>query len=314
MSKETKEFFKAVLVVLLAFMPQTRVVAQTNPYQANAQAEEQLRQQQAAEAARRAALAAQQASQNAAALNSQANNNSAGNTANQIGSQLLASGMSKLPSCCGATPPTCCPMAIMEIIMGLMGLAQGGANKGAAANHGVNASQNAASSNPYALTNNKDGADTASAFAAIEAAKKNGVKYDPKTGKFTLPNGKVMGPGDIGSKDAAMAAGVSAGDFDKAMSKIADMEKKAGKDSSNLASGDAGVEGGGGGGSMMPPSPDAVDEAIARAAREPTSVAGMAKNFNGDMIGVSGDNIFAMMARRYKQMDSKDSFLPPDAN
>lgn len=310
MIKGKNTFFKIALVYLFALTPQGNFARaeDSNPYQASLQAEEAARQA----AAQRAAAQAQQASQNAAALQAQNQNNSSSGTANAIGAAMLAAGMAQLPGCCGAVPPACCPSAIMQIIMGLMGLAQGGANKGAAGNAAGNAAQNAASSNPYALTGNKDGADS-SAFAAIEAAKKNGVKYDPKTGKFTLPDGKVMGPGDIGSKDAAMAAGVSAGDFDKAMKAAADAEKKAGA-ASKLASGDVGVEGGGGGGLTPPPADSQEDAAIRGALREPTSVAGMAKNFNGDMIGVSGDDIFKMMARRYKQMDSKDSFLPPDAN
>lgn len=311
MSKGRNTFFKIALVYLFALTPQGHFARaeDSNPYQASLQAEEAARQA----AAERAARAQQAASQNAAALQAQNQNNSSSGTANAIGAAMLASGMAQLPGCCGAVPPACCPSAIMQIIMGLMGLAQGGANKGAAGNAAGNAAQNAASSNPYALTNNKEGSDS-SAFAAIEAAKKNGVKYDPKTGKFTLPDGKVMGPSDIGSKDAATAAGVSAGDFDKAMAKIAELEKK--NAAAKLAgSGDAGVDSGGGGGSLTPPPADMTEDAALRGAlREPTSVAGMAKNFNGDMIGVSGDDIFKMMARRYKQMDSKDSFLPPDAN
>lgn len=314
MRAEICVFMSAVLIGTPAHFVRAQTQQSANPY-ASQQAE-LARQQAAAEAARRAAAQANQASQNAAARGSQANNNSAGNTANQIGSQLLASGMSKLPSCCGAVPPTCCPIAIMEIIMGLMGLAQGGANKGAAANHGQNAAQNAASSNPYAMTST-DGAPgaggDAAAFAAIAAAKKNGVKYNPKTGQFTLPNGTTMGPSSV-SREGALGAGVSAAEFDKTMAKIAEMEKKAAAAEAKLASPEAGFEGGGGGGSTSYASTEeAAPSYGAGIPREPTSVAGMSRNFNGDMIGVAGDNIFTMMARRYRQMDSKDSFLPPDA-
>ena len=48
--------------------------------------------------------------------------------------------------------------------------------------------------------------------------------------------------------------------------------------------------------------------------REPASVAGMVKNYNGEMIGVSGDNIFDMMTRRYREKDGKDNFLPPESS
>lgn len=45
--------------------------------------------------------------------------------------------------------------------------------------------------------------------------------------------------------------------------------------------------------------------------REPTSTEGLAKNFNGELIGVPGDDIFKMMNRRYNLKASQDSFIEP---
>jgi hypothetical protein len=39
------------------------------------------------------------------------------------------------------------------------------------------------------------------------------------------------------------------------------------------------------------------------------SVAGMSKKFGGENIGVSGDNIFQMVNRRYKSQDERNGFL-----
>jgi hypothetical protein len=45
--------------------------------------------------------------------------------------------------------------------------------------------------------------------------------------------------------------------------------------------------------------------------REPASVEGLAKDFNGELIGVAGDDIFKMMNRRYKLKSAQDSFIGP---
>lgn len=43
--------------------------------------------------------------------------------------------------------------------------------------------------------------------------------------------------------------------------------------------------------------------------RNMASVEGLARDFNGDMIGVAGDDIFKMMNRRYKLKTSQDNFI-----
>jgi hypothetical protein len=45
--------------------------------------------------------------------------------------------------------------------------------------------------------------------------------------------------------------------------------------------------------------------------REPASAEGLAKGFNGELIGVAGDDIFKMMNRRYKLKSAQDSFIGP---
>jgi hypothetical protein len=45
--------------------------------------------------------------------------------------------------------------------------------------------------------------------------------------------------------------------------------------------------------------------------REPATAEGLAKDFNGELIGVAGDDIFKMMNRRYKLKTAQDSFIGP---
>lgn len=256
------------------------------------------------------------ASQNAAALGSQGSNKSASGIANAIGSSLLATGSAMMPPC-AAQMCACCPMAAMLIAMGLMGLAQSGANKGTAAQHGVNASLNQDYNTAADPTRD---ASTVSATGlggkAISDLKKYGVNYDAKSGKFTLPDGKSFSLSDVGNANAMSAAGVSDAQYKQAMNMAKDAEKKASDalSKSKLAGFENGVSGGGGG--LPALRSPAADEDIAggKALPKPDgNVAGMARNFNGDKIGVAGDDIFAMMARRYREKDNKESFLSPEA-
>lgn len=52
------------------------------------------------------------------------------------------------------------------------------------------------------------------------------------------------------------------------------------------------------------------DLAAAEAKRKPSS-AGLSKNFHGDLIGSSGDDIFSMMNRRYQLKSEQDTFFTP---
>jgi len=51
------------------------------------------------------------------------------------------------------------------------------------------------------------------------------------------------------------------------------------------------------------------DDADAAKKRSIASAEGLSKDFNGELIGVSGDDIFKMMNRRYKLKTAQDSFL-----
>lgn len=200
----------------------------------------------------------------------------------------------------------------MLIAMGLAALAQSGANKGAAGQHGFNASLNQSHDTraPDLETGNFG------TYDVNKSISKYGTKYDEKTGKFTLPNGKSFSMNDLSNAEAMANAGVSPDEYKKAMAMAKDAEKKAVADSNKLVSTENGYASSGG--SFTPP-PTVVTEGEENGLqrglgpREPASVAGMVRNYNGDMIGVAGDDIFSMMARRYREKTNKDAFLAPES-
>lgn len=249
------------------------------------------------------------ASQHQAALTGQAQNQSSGSTANSIGSALLAAGTAMMPPC-AAAQCSCCPMAAMLIMMGIMGLKQGGANNATAGAHGAQATLN----QDYGNDTSAPSVSQVASFGKKTAddLKKYGVTYDPKTGKVTMPNGKSFSESDLGNQSAMSNAGVSAEDYAKAMKMAKDAEKKLA--GSGLVSPSMGYEGGGGGAQALRNPADEEAGPLGPGEKKNTgNVAGMSLNFNGDKIGVAGDDIFQMMARRYKEKDNKENFLPPDS-
>lgn len=265
-----------------------------------------------------------QISTNGAARQGASSNGSASQIAQMIGQGLLATGTAMMPPC-SASMCSCCPTAAMLIAMGILGLMQSGANKGTAAQHKYVASTSnqgndgtsAAGYDTLGSLENVPGF-TPSDLKKIDDLKKYGVTY--KDGKFTMPNGKSFGLNDVNNPNAMANAGVSAADFAKAMAQAAALEKKAGEQVEKVGAHTAsqGFENGvGGGGSSGPGSSDEEETYAgggAKAARDPAaSVAGMTKSYNGELIGVAGDSIFEMMARRYRQKSKEESFLPPES-
>ena len=140
------------------------------------------------------------------------------------------------------------------------------------------------------------------------------------------PNGlKTYTDKDFADVKSMMAAGLSAADANKLYSDLYGKDSllsKAGADAKSLAElgkdkknlGD--FSGLGGGASTV-----AVDAAANSnkkfsekigdvADRRPTSE-GLTRDFNGELIGAAGDDIFTMMNRRYKLKNEQDSFIAP---
>ncbi|MEK2647165.1 hypothetical protein [Bdellovibrio sp. BCCA] len=146
---------------------------------------------------------------------------------------------------------------------------------------------------------------------------------DAKLGKITTPDGKSYKPSDFASEGAMAAAGFSSGAIAGAVATYEEIQKRAAAKAEKMKLGAltaaSGYEegGGGGGAGAGVGSSDESGAGVAAGGpavapigidRDPSSLAGMQKNYNGEPIGVAADSIFLMMTRRYKVKESQESF------
>lgn len=177
-------------------------------------------------------------------------------------------------------------------------------------------------------TNIKDVVKGASQFAMTPPYKTNA------DGSVTMKNGKTLKPSDFASKEALMAAGLSASEAAAAMASINKAGLGAPKDGLDKAKEDLKIAGAGkkvdfGGGDIGNGSDsvasaggntsgsigsksigggDGSDGRDSFSKRNPAG-AGLTRDFNGESIGAAGDDIFSMMNRRYKTKTAQDSFI-----
>ena len=143
------------------------------------------------------------------------------------------------------------------------------------------------------------------------------------------PSGlKTFKESDFADVKSMVAAGIPTADANKLFSDLYGKDSplaKAGADAKNLAATDAKKGLGGGDGLGLGASGSGSlnldtansgankkfgDKLQDVASRRPTSE-GLTRDFNGDLIGAAGDDIFTMMNRRYKLKDEQDSFIAP---
>lgn len=241
----------------------------------------------------------------------------------------LAYAAYNVPPCSSGEGSACARVAIFTI-MGIMSAKQGaehGSVAGAArftagATDGVG--DGSGSQTEQGSLNNGNGVSkfiTASNDATKKLQKDGILSADKKT--ITTPDGKSYKVADMTSAAAMQAAGIPKASIDSAMEALAKMEKKAMeklKIGSQTAANGYEEGGGGGGGSSGVSGEGDPGMTVAGAgvgagvdknalARDPSSLAGMSKNYNGEPIGVAADSIFLMMNRRYKVKESQDSFF-----
>lgn len=150
---------------------------------------------------------------------------------------------------------------------------------------------------------------------------KVGVKISPDGKTMTTPDGRkfdMSNGGGNGSKEDLMAMGMTAAEADAAMAASGKFAKEYASKFAQMKQLD-GAGGGGGGRStasdVAAGSGGAADmygwdrDARNRNARNKNKISGLTKKFGDDTIGVSGDNIFEMVTRRYKARDEKNDFL-----
>lgn len=164
----------------------------------------------------------------------------------------------------------------------------------------------------------------ASAFASID--KKDLFKLQPD-GSIKFKNGKTYKDSDFKDINSLMATGMSAAMAKSIMDELgssnaSSLNKLADKDlkKETKLGGQTYSEGGGTTvvNSSKPELSDKTygdqqnkkEEAFSED-RKPSSE-GLAKEFNGELIGVAGDDIFLMVNRRYKLKSEQDSFIAQD--
>lgn len=141
-------------------------------------------------------------------------------------------------------------------------------------------------------------------------------------GSVTGKNGKKFTAANFASEKDMVAAGLSAseakslmGDLNRAnmssaLNAKAELDKENKQDLGSFA--DISGAGGGAKGTGVANNGNAKGSSDTNGGkREPASAEGLAKDFNGELIGVAGDDIFKMMNRRYKLKTAQDSFIGP---
>jgi len=141
---------------------------------------------------------------------------------------------------------------------------------------------------------------------------KMGYKLN-KDGSITLPNGKSVSL-EQSQNPAALASAlgqeVDPTTFKSGLKKLMDGAKDKAKVSMENYDGfDFGGEGSGGGSVAAYTPPVQVIGGNYKPARVPADTTGMKKKAGDSFVGVSGDNIFGMMNRRYELKSSQDTFI-----
>lgn len=225
-------------------------------------------------------------------------------------------------------------MAAMYAMMGMLSMQQAGNHGSAAGSAGYTSSlTDGYGKNPYDYGNIKvdDLLKNDPDYKAIESNKKAleqaGV-LDPKTG-IAKAGGKTFKPSDFASTSAMAAAGVPASAISAGTAAYAAAEKRALAKAEKIrlgamteangfaeGGGSAGGFGAGGGAGDGEYGADyaGMGAGLGSASgsgldRDPSSLAGMQKNYNGEPIGVAADSIFLMMTRRYKLKERQESFF-----
>lgn len=239
----------------------------------------------------------------------------------------------------GSCVPTNTAMAVLHGLMGAMSFKQAKQNQGTQYNAGLTsadttwqdpgkvATPGGRGSDLFDLKGINPGLKGKINLSEIEKIKNQltgdgigGVKIDPLTGKVTdTTTGKTYDPNKLNSTKALQDAGFSAQDIADAFGAAGKAESKLKKELGIEGIGAATKENGyesGSAGALTGNTADATvgdssGRSIASVKAPSGQIAGLSKNFNGERIGVSAENIFNMMARRYKTKEKQNSFFDP---
>lgn len=245
---------------------------------------------------------------------------------------FMMAAMKKWGECSQQNYPACAQAAALTGFSVVAGM-QSGSNASA----GGSASDTSYSVDGYGFNSNSKSTDTAaekimgaedykSAQAAMNALKspKGYMGAKLENGKLTTPDGKSYNISDFSSPAAMAKAGFSDEDIKGAMGKAKRLEAEALKKLPSALAALSEEEGPGGGTATATPTaaipnlPSEMEHSAGGSSLESTehierNLAGLSKNYNGDPIGVSQNNIFQMMTQRYRLKEKQDSFVNEEA-
>lgn len=243
---------------------------------------------------------------------------------------------------CGSQNYAACAQAALFFAMGAMSFKQAKSHSKSGNGAGFTGLDTSSWDNPFGDPNAPAGTDTGNddlgpdlsavvntgKFDKIKTALTttgiNGIKLDPNNGKITDSNtGKTYDANSLGTAQGMADAGFSSGDIAAAMDASKKAEKaamkKLGVEGIGAATAENGFTDGGAGGTLSGAEGDinmggsGLNRSLASTSIKAPSnqIAGLTKNFNGERIGVSAENIFNMMARRYKTKEKQNTFFEP---
>lgn len=148
-------------------------------------------------------------------------------------------------------------------------------------------------------------------------AKEQGIIADFSEGTALMPDGKKINAANLSPQDLS-AVGFGSNEQEAFKNLLSEGFKKAEEEATAVVdrlNGDVISEGSGSGGSGI--AADVVIEAYSSGSknkdkkinRDPSQVAGLSKNFNGDPIAVASENLFVLINRRYDFKAKTDSFI-----
>lgn len=271
-------------------------------------------------------------SANESANLSSGSNGSASQIASMVGKALQSQGSSMVGSCCGRPGgSSCCAMGKTLLAMSVLAMLQSAANSSAAGHHagigditvsgGVNGAPN---SDSYMGGTGAGSSFTPQVKETMDKINGHGFEFNASNGTLTLPGGKKLNVNNATDRQTMTNMGIDPADFAKGMAALEAAQAKAAEEvekvgahtaAQGFASGGSGGTGGVSGSRDVASSDGSSSGGLGGKAKDPTpNVAGMTKSYNGELIGVAGDSIFAMMARRYQQKHREEAFLPPESS
>lgn len=254
--------------------------------------------------------------------------NKTGQLLSYLTAGVLATESAQHFSSCSSHNKTQCVLGALKAGMAALSMAQASTHASTAsdattsstATDGLGTDSSTAAST-YSYSDDGTYAEASASLAKLENCV-SGSCLNTKTGTITTADGKSYKVSDFSSESSMANAGIPSGAIAGLGDYQKNLESKIQKKMDTLKLGALsktnGLDEGGSGGGANKATAEADAASAAAAAmvarnnladkREAMDLSGLSKNYNGEPIGVSAQNIFTMITRRYKLKESQDSF------